>query len=570
MPRGALKRLACYALTMHKLGRTFLSDDQIRRLIAFFVGANGIWVLLTALIVRLHHLGSPFPVRTQILSRDTSIIIGLFLIYFAFQLRQGKRSAWWLAFFGTLGVLLLPIIHDRLRLSVLILLPSLALLVALVASKDNFRVRNDIVSLKRGAVISATILGLAIAYGTIGFLLLDRPDFRTHDFGFLEALTRTIQQYTLIGNDDLHPHTLHAHWFLDSLSVMGVSSFVLVAITFFLPLRFHFRPSHADYETAQSILELRSDSPEDFFKIWPQDKHFFFNAQRSAFIAYRVELGVALALGDPMGSDDAMSALLADFLEYCRINAWSVAFVHATPKYQKIYKEAKLKTVKIGQEAFVDLDEFVETTTRNKHFRYINNKFSREGYTGELLQPPYDIGFLKQLRRISDQWLVQNNRQERRFALGYFDEHYLNQCQIYVVRDAKNQIIAFTNLIPVSLPGNATVDLMRFGRLAPKGIMNYVFLELLRKLHASGERRFNLGLAPLAGLGKQEKRSLPEDILHFIRAYGARFYSFKGLEQFKSKFEPDWEDSYIVYQGTSIKLIQISVALIRATRIGKG
>lgn len=555
---------------MSLFGHKLLSEAQVRRLIAFFVGANGIWVLLTALIVRLHHLGSPFPVRTQILSRDTSIIIGLFLIYFAFQLRQGKRSAWWLAFFGTLGILLLPIVHDRLRLSVLILIPSLALLIALVASKDVFRVRNDIVSLKRGALISATILGLALAYGTIGFLLLDRPDFHTHDFSFIEALARTVQQYTLIGNDDLHPHTLHALWFLNSLSVMGVGSFVLVALTFFLPLRFHFRPSHADYATAQSILKLRSDSPEDFFKIWPQDKHFFFNAQRTALIAYRVELGVALALGDPMGPDDDIRNLLADFLEHCRMNGWSAAFVHATPKYLRFYKEAKLKTVKIGQEAFVDLDEFVETTTRNKHFRYINNKFSREGYIGELLRPPYDTVFLKQLRQISDQWLMHNHRQERRFALGYFDERYLNQCQLYVVRDAKSQIVAFTNLIPVSTPGSATVDLMRFGQTAPKGIMNYVFLELLRTLHSDGTRRFNLGIAPLAGLGKQEKRSLPEDVLRFIRAYGARFYSFKGLEQFKSKFEPDWEDSYIIYQGTPIKLIQISVALIRATRIGKG
>src|SRR5262249_22555936 len=44
-----------------------------------------------------------------------------------------------------------------------------------------------------------------------------------------------------------------------------------------------------------------------------RDKSYFFNAERTAFLAYRAVGGVALVSGDPIGDAEAIPALVEDF-----------------------------------------------------------------------------------------------------------------------------------------------------------------------------------------------------------------------------------------------------------------
>ena len=59
------------------------------------------------------------------------------------------------------------------------------------------------------------------------------------------------------------------------------------------------------------------------------------------------------------------------------------------------------------------------------------HKFEREGYSVELLKPPFDDALLDDLQTVSDSWL--DGRSEKGFS-QFFDRHYLNQAPIAVVR----------------------------------------------------------------------------------------------------------------------------------------
>ncbi len=69
----------------------------------------------------------------------------------------------------------------------------------------------------------------------------------------------------------------------------------------------------------------------------------------------------------------------------------------------------------------------------NKYFRQINNKFTKQNFTCELLSPPHNQAMLDRLGTISENWLSQGGRSERGFAMGYFTPAYMQMCQVMVI-----------------------------------------------------------------------------------------------------------------------------------------
>ena len=78
----------------------------------------------------------------------------------------------------------------------------------------------------------------------------------------------------------------------------------------------------------------------------------------------------------------------------------------------------------------------------------------------------------------------------------------------------------------------------------------------------------NLGLCPLAGLdAPDEAASVTNNALRFLYANGDRFYSFSGLQRFKSKYNPEWQGRYIVYRGGIRGFTKALNALNRAMKL---
>ena len=71
-----------------------------------------------------------------------------------------------------------------------------------------------------------------------------------------------------------------------------------------------------------------------------------------------------------------------------------------------------------------------------------------------------------------------------------------------------------------------------------------------------GYRWFSLGLAPLAGVGDRPGASLQERGVHQVYEHLTAVFSFKGLRSYKAKFEPVWEERFLVYQDGPPGLIR--------------
>jgi phosphatidylglycerol lysyltransferase len=325
-----------------------------------------------------------------------------------------------------------------------------------------------------------------------------------------------------------------------------------------------FSRATADIDRAREIVDSHARTSLDFFKIWPP-KSYLFSPDRRSLIAYQTALGTAVGLGDPVGPDDQLESVTREFLRLCSGRGWKAAFYQALPDTLPMYRKVGLHVLKLGEEAVVDVEHFCSVTAETKSFRYIRHRLGRDGYKVTRQTPPQPEGLLDEARMVSDQWLTLPGRRERGFALGRFDKAYLRDMPMYLLRDSTGFLAAFVNEIPDYRKGEAAVDMMRHRPEVPNSAMEYLFDGVLHNLKERGYRGLSLGLVPFSGLCQSKCANLEERLVGQIYEHANRFFSFKGLHRFKAKFEPTWEERFLIYENGLSGLVRTILAQMRLT-----
>ncbi|MBS2008469.1 MAG: DUF2156 domain-containing protein [Cyanobacteria bacterium SZAS TMP-1] len=510
------------------------------------------------------------------LSKSLTVAFGYMLIFLSFNLLSRKTRAWQVALGLSLLSLLLQLARigsEHIRflqdhqlaadLPSYSCLPPLIGVIVLLCSRSYFTVKSEKETVIKAVKLIALSLGAVLAYGVVGFFLLDMKDFGVN-FEWYESLVRTIRELTLTGNPDLHAHTRFGTWFIESLRLYGILAGITIVVSAFRPIRYILVTQPKERDLAAAILEKEGRAALDLFKLLP-DKSYFFNQTNDAFVAYKVRAEVAIVLGDAVGAREKLKELVQDFTVYCHNNGWKVAFLQTTPDFLDIYHSLGYKSVRVGEDGIVDLEQFTSKTVAKKTFKSVVKKFDKEGYTLTRQVPPHSDALLDEVEEVSRQWLTLPGRRERGFSLGKFDRAELQKDNIFVMRDKDGRALAFVNEIRSYCPGEVTIDMMRHVENSPNGTMDFLFAKLLFFLKDEGFKQFSLGLAALSGVGEDPDASLEEKAMQKIFAHLNRFFSYKGLKAYKDKFDPTWEDRFLVYEGGVPGLVQAGLAIARAT-----
>jgi phosphatidylglycerol lysyltransferase len=562
---------------MLKRGR--VSDWQVAVVssITLISGLIGTWEpLLVRLSSHPRLFNTLVPYELYHLSNTLTIAIGYMLIYLSINLYRRKKTAWWIAValsalsaalqlarIGTEHIHWLDGMAIARELPSYSVLPSLAALVALFLARSAFTVRSAHESLLKALRVTGVLTVAVLAYGCIGFFLLDRDDFGLN-FEIDDALIRTIKELTLVGNPDLQARTYFGLWFIESLKLSGSLAAAAIFMSAFQPIRYRLLTQPHERKMAAAILEKNGSTSLDLFKLLP-DKSYFFSDDLESFIAYKTALGVAIALGDPSGPESSFASLIADFVDFAHERGWQVAFLQTTPRYLPLFEEASLKSVKVGEDGIVDIEQYMSKTINKKTFKSVVRKFDKDGYTLQKNVPPLAETIVDEAEAISNQWLALPGRRERGFSLGQFNRAELQENDLYIMRDKEKNAIAFVNQIRSYSPGEATIDMMRHKENAPSGAMDYVFAKLITELHNQGYQYFSLGLAALSGVGESATDTLEEKALHQVYEHLNRFFSYKGLRAYKDKFDPRWDERFLIYEGGVPGLVKTGLAIARAT-----
>ncbi len=305
-------------------------------------------------------------------------------------------------------------------------------------------------------------------------------------------------------------------------------------------------PTAEELERADRIVKQESNSQTSIALLG--DKPFVFSESGRAFVMYGVEGRSWIAMGDPVGPDDEKSELIWKFRELCDLHAGWPVFYEIQKRNLHLYLDLGLTLLKIGEDARVRLDDFSLEGGARKWMRKMQRRVESEECCFEIVPRERVPELLPVLRTISDSWLSEKRTREKGFSLGFFAEEYIKRFPVAVVRKG-SQVVAFSNVWENDAREELSVDLMRHTSEAPSGVMDYMFLHLFLWGQQEGYRWFNLGMAPLSGLENRALVPIWNRVGALAYRFGENFYNFQGLRQYKEKFDPVWEPTYLASPG---------------------
>ena len=468
-------------------------------------------------------LSKLMPLPVVEISHLAGSLIGLLLLFLARGIWLRIDAAW----FGSLILLGLGIIASLLKgfdwrealiLSMIMLL--------LWPTRSHFQRQSSLLRMSFSASWVATLIMVLAGATWLGFFAYRDIEY-THDlwwqFSYEDDAPRFLRALLLVG-------------------VVGVSYGILRLLSVAPPTDLH-KPSSNELAEILGLVN-QCDDTHGFLALLA-DKFVLWNQQRSAFIMFATTGRFWVAMGDPIGDAATAENLLWEFREQAHLHGAKAVFYQVGPSLLPFYLDLGMSLFKLGEEAHVDLSSFSLQGKQRDSQRSARNKFNKMDYRFEILLGDQVDAAMPTLRHISDAWLGHKNTREKGFSLGFFKEDYLRLTQVAVIKNPEGQIQAFANLWQTENRQELSIDLMRYAPESPKGIMDFLFAELMLWGKEQNYHWFSLGMAPLAGLERRPLAPLWHKIGTTIFDLGDHFYNFEGLYEYKAKFAPNWQPRYL-------------------------
>jgi len=514
---------------------------------------SAIWPREPAVVLRMQQW---LPLEVMQRSRALMLLSGVALLQITRNLARRKALAWWVAV-SALSVSLLSHVGRAFDLHNSLI--AALLLGYLVVFRRRFNARSDPASLRQALVMAPVLAGVVWVFGAVS--LADLHDQFTWDAGNTPAM-EAVRSGLLILVPGVDPTTEHAARFLGALQIAGwVARLYLLALVL-RPVILRHRQEVPPEDVARAVEEHGRHSLSAFAA--QDDKHYLSVAEGKGLVAYAVRGDVALAAGDPLSADEDLVASAREWMDYCRRNGWTPCIYEAPEESLSAYRRLGLRSLKMAEEAIVDLASFSLAGGKRAALRAMVHKVTRMGLVvRRYCRPQPDAAIDDQLEEISEEWLASKRLGEMGFSLGRFSLEALDQALVFLCLEGE-RVIAFTTWRPYRQGRAALLDLMRKRQDAPSGTMDLLVARALEELRTAGLEEASLANAPLANVGEPH-RGLEKGVSLLFENLNA-FYGYKNLFQFKKKFAPRWEGRHLVYpRGADLLGVAYALASVHGT-----
>lgn len=506
------------------------SPALLAPVLSFATFATGSMLLFSgatpALDVRLLWLKRFVPLPFLEISHFLGSLIGTGLLLLARGLQRRLDGAYWVTIILLAAGMIVSLVKglDYEEAAILALV-----LTVLLPSHRYFYRKTALLSGRFTPAWLAAIAMVVVCSTWLGFLSYKHVDYR-HDLWWQFAIADEV------------PRFLRA----SAGAVMLLLFFAVARLMRPAPPR-PVAPVETDLNAVRAIVQDSQSSVANLALLG--DKSFLFNRLRTAFIMFAVEGRSWVSMGDPVGPESEWSELIWRFREMSDRYGGRAVFYEVGPEDLHYYLDLGLTLTKLGESARVPLKDFSLEGGARKELRHNYRKLEKEGVRFQVLPKEEVPAAFPAFKEISDAWLANKNTREKGFSLGFFDPEYLRYFPAAVVRK-EDDIVAFSNIWQSGGQEEVTVDLMRYHpEKAPRGVMDYLFVQAMLWGKEQGYRWFDLGMAPLTGLGGHVLDPLWNRLASFVSRHGEHFYSFQGLRQYKNKFDPVWEPKYLASPG---------------------
>ncbi|MEO5909551.1 MAG: phosphatidylglycerol lysyltransferase domain-containing protein [Pelobium sp.] len=518
---------------------------------------NIISAISPAIPARLRLVKDLLPEDLIATSNSLVMVFGLILVIISIFLIQGSKRAW----YGAICLTLFSIVGHLLKAA-----DYEEALLAFVATATLIYTRNSYQLKPHPKLVyfNYTIIVYAVlaffAYGILGFYFIDKRHFGI-DFHFLQAVKEVVRLFFVIVDQTVTPLTKFGQRFEWSIYISGASILLFLVYSFFSPYFSKPYNTEDEFEIAKEIIKKHGISALDYFKTYP-DKFLFFNPAKTALISFKVTRHFAVVLEDPVAESVEMKKeMILLFEDFCKENGFISTYYRVPQQSKSLYESLGRKSIPIGEEAILNLNEFKLEGGKMKTTRSAISRLTAEGYQFKVYNAPVKEGLLQKLEKVSDGWLKDLGQKEVAFTQGIFDTSILKHQTILTIEDGEEKVYAFLNLIPDYAPSEATYDLIRKVQDAPNGVLDLLLAKTFLYLKEEGYQSANMGLAPLSGM---EDVNITQKTIKYAYENFKAFGQFKGLRKYKEKFNPEWEKKHLIFSH-NYHLLQLPAAIRRVS-----
>ena len=408
---------------------------------------------------------------------------------------------------------------------------------------------------RRGALVKAA--GVLVAGDVVGILV---------SWGLVELFPGTLARQDrlpyvanrVVGFALADPDLFSGrpHVFLNAIfGLFGALALIMATIVLFQSQRAENALTGEDESAIRGLLELYGKNDSLGYFATRRDKSVVFAQSGRAAITYRVEVGVCLASGDPIGDSRAWSQAADAWLGLCQTYGWAPGVMGASTQGARAYREAGLNALELGDEAILRTADFKLSGPDMRGVRQAVTRARRAGLTMRIRRHrDIDPGEMADTITRADAW--RDTQTERGFsmALGRLGDPADGDCLLVEALDRDGAVVAMLSLVPWGTTG-VSLDLMRRSPNSPNGTIELMVSDLALNAETLGITRISLNFAMFRSAFEQGAQLGAGPVARLWRGFllfFSRWWQLETLYRSNMKYQPDWVPRYACYEDARL------------------
>nr|WP_308188365.1 bifunctional lysylphosphatidylglycerol synthetase/lysine--tRNA ligase LysX [Nocardia australiensis] len=481
---------------------------------------------------------------------DTNLMWALLVGLLAGALASRKRIAWWLLV-GYLALYALSNVADFVNYggsdAVIALVVHLITIGVLIAAWREFytRVRRGAGLKALGVLIGGLVVGSLLGWALVELFPGSLPEGAQRPAWAVYRVTAAV----LVDNEHFDGHPRAFVNFL--LGLFGAIALLAAVIILLRSQRAANAMTGTDESAIRGLLE-RSDIEDSLgYFATRRDKAVVFAPSGKAAVTYRVELGVCLASGDPVGVREAWPQAIDAWLRLADKFGWAPAVMGAGEIGAGAYRRAGLSALRLGDEAILDTRTFSLAGPEMKQVRQAANRLRKHGVTVRIRrQREISPEEMAQVIARTDAWRDTETERGFSMALGRLGDPLDGDCLLVEAVDGQDRVLGILSLVPWGRTG-VSLELMRRDPHGPNGVMELMISQLALASERHGITKVSLNFAVFRSVFEEGGRIGAGPVLRLWRGvllFFSRWWQLEALYRSNVKYGPHWVPRFFLFE----------------------
>ena len=500
---------------------------------------------------------------------DTSFAWAFAVAVLAGALAARKRIAWWVLLINVMIAVGFDIAsltqRDGSRLEdvgeFLGLTLHIAVIAVLLLSYGEFwaKVRSGAVLNAAAVLVAGNLVGIGVAWGLLELF----PGSLQPEYRLVYAFNRVSGFAT--ATPDLFVGKPHV--FLNALmGLFGALALMAAAVVLFQSQRADNALTGEDESAIRGLLAAYGKNDSLGYFATRRDKSVAFAANGRAAVTYRVEIGVCLASGDPVGDPKSWPQAITAWLQLCEQYGWAPGVMGASSTAAQVFREAGLSALQLGDEAILYPDKFRLSGPEMRAVRQAVTRARRSGLTVRMRRHR-DLSAAEMAEVIAraDAWRDTETERGFSMALGRLGDPADGDCLLVEAMEGAGNVVGMLSFVPWG--GNGiSLDLMRRSPQSPNGTVELMVSEVLQQADTVGVSRVSLNFAMFRSAFEQGAQLGAGPVARLWRAllvFFSRWWQLETLYRSNMKYQPQWVPRYACYEDTRL-IPRVGVASVIA------